>query len=73
MKECIFKCQNGKVIVGVYKDQKKWSMHGETIYRVYANRRWMWHQNWYNLTDALQACIHVALLGTYIVTLKKNQ
>lgn len=72
MKKCIFKCQNGKMIVGVYTDQQKWSMHGEPIYRVYHNRKWMWRQNWFKLEDALQACIHLALLHNYYVTLHKK-
>lgn len=73
MKECVFKCQTGKVIVGVYKNPKEWSIHGEPAYRVYCNRKWLWHQKWYNLKDALQACIHVGLLDNYNIYLEEKQ
>lgn len=72
MKECIFKCQTGKVIVGVYKDPQRWGLNVETVYRVYCNRKWMWHRNWYNLKDAIQACVHVGLLGNYNVLLEEK-
>lgn len=72
MRECLFKCQTGKVIVGVYKNPLVWSMHGEPVYRVYAKRKWLWHQNWYRYKDALEACIHEALLGNYNVNLERT-
>lgn len=73
MKECVFKCQTGRVIVGVYKNPRVWSMHGEPVYRVYVRRKWLWHQNWMDLKDALQACIHVGLLDNYYVNLEDKK
>lgn len=69
--ECIWKCQNGKVIVKVVKVIDDWRFHCAT-YRVYVGRKWWNHVAYYEFEKALTYAAYISLLGSYNVTITRK-
>lgn len=70
-KECIWKCQTGKVVVKVVKVTGIWDL-SDSFYRVYVERKWWHHVTYDKLENAIAAAAYVSLLGNYNVMIAKK-
>lgn len=69
--ECIWKCQNGKIVFKVVKvtDQR---FRDGVSYRVYVDRRWWNHFAYEKCENAIRSAVYVSLLGNYEVAIAKK-
>lgn len=70
-KECIWKCQTGKVVVKVVGVTDDWRFK-DKVYRVYVMRKWWHHMTYDKLENAITAAAYVSLLGNYNVMIAKK-
>ena len=70
-KECIWKCQTGKIVLKVLKMSDFRFALGFS-YRVYLGRKWWNHCAYEKYEDAIRAAIYVSLMGNFEVTITKK-